>query len=116
MADHQFDRRTEDANYAALSTRMKSLEGHVHDAMTPELAANTRLTKQVHEALMGTGEDDERSVQFKVKEMHEAFAAARGGLKTLEAIGRVAKPLAVIATFCGAVVALWHTGHWTWPK
>jgi hypothetical protein len=53
--DHKFDRRGTDANVAALSVRVRGLEGRVGlledkvDLNSRELIANTALTKQVHQ-------------------------------------------------------------------
>lgn len=52
--NHQFDRRSSDANVASLSLRVGSLEGRVTvleqglNSNTLELRANTVLTQQVH--------------------------------------------------------------------
>lgn len=107
----RIDRRGE---YAALKTQLNLLEEHVHQRMTPELVANTRLTKQVHEALMGR--DDAPGISTKVEEMHEAFASAKGGLKALETMGRVAKPVALVLGLVAAVFTFVHTGTWSGPK
>jgi hypothetical protein len=53
------------------STRLSALEEHVHQVMTPELRANTILTRQVHEAMFGRGEDV--GVQANVQGLHEAL-------------------------------------------
>lgn len=53
--DHHFDRRKTDVSVAALAVRVEGLEGRmelVESAVkinSRELAANTRLTRQVHE-------------------------------------------------------------------
>lgn len=117
---HNFDRRVSDVNVSALAVRVASLEGRVESLedrvlqSTTELAANTQLTKQVHEALHGRG--DVPGLAMKVDEMHAVFAAAKGGFKVLEFTGKVAKPLAYITAIFAAMGALFATGHWQWPK
>jgi hypothetical protein len=142
--NHQFDRRQSDVNMRSLATQLKALENHVHETMTPELRANTRLTRQVHEAFFGkegddgmhakveamtealSGRGDEPGLESKVDSMYEIFAAARNGLRMLSAIanfcvraiemlGRVAKPLLFIAALCAAVITYSRTGAWTMP-
>jgi hypothetical protein len=103
---HRFDRRSSDANVAALALRVDSVERRVENmelqmrANTTELRANTELTRQIH---------------VKTEEMHDAFAVAKGGFRTLEFIGRATKPLLYMAAALGAVVVGVKTGVWAWP-
>lgn len=112
---HGFDRRGTDVNVAALATRLGSLEGRVEvleeqgRTANRELAANTRLTKQSHEAIFGTGDDpgmkavvdqvnlalqgvDEGNPGLigKVESMHAVFEPARNGFRMIGKIGNAA--------------------------
>lgn len=66
--------------------RMDNLEGAVNN--------NTALTQTV--------KDD-------TAEIVEAFKSLTGAMRTLETIGKVAKPLASVISLVGAVVAGWFT-------
>lgn len=110
---HSFDRRAGDVNYESLRVQLKSLQDHVHEHVVPELRATSQLTKQVHEAMFGRGDD--KGVIQKVQEVHDAFSAAKGGLKVLETMGKVAKPILVLGALWAFVVALVH-GSVEWPK
>jgi hypothetical protein len=101
--DHNFDRRSTDVNVAALAVRVDSVERRVENmelqmkANTQELRANTELTRQIH---------------IKTEEMHDAFAVAKGGFRTLEFIGKAAKPVLYIGGAVGALVIFLKTGVW----
>src|SRR5687767_3984675 len=90
--DPHFDRRTSDVNVAALATRMNSLEERVEvleekaEANNRELRANTHLTKQLHEAVFGRGDDEDEGIRGKVNEMHAVYGEARSGLRMLNTI------------------------------
>lgn len=102
----RFDRRSTDVNVAALAIRVDALERraenleHQVKENTLELRANTELTRQIH---------------IKTDEMHDAFAVARGGFRTLEFMGKAAKPLLYIGGVVGAVMVFAKTGIWAWP-
>lgn len=77
-----------------------------------EVKANTRLTEEIH----GRNE-----------EMYEIFDATRNGfrviaalgnvcLRSIEACGRLAKPLFWTAAVAAALWAWWKTGTFIWPK
>jgi hypothetical protein len=67
---------------ARLEKTVKSLEDG--------LATNTALTKKIHENL---------------SDLVDLMEVGRSGMKVLEFLGRLAKPLVAIATFCGVVFA-----------
>jgi hypothetical protein len=101
--EHHFDRRTTDVNVAALAVRVDSVEKRVENmelqmkANTTELRANTELTRQIH---------------VKTEEMHDAFAVAKGGFRTLEFIGKAAKPILYVGGVVAAGVIFLKTGVW----
>lgn len=101
--EHNFDRRSTDVNVAALAVRVDSVERRVENielqmkANTQELRANTELTRQIH---------------VKTEEMHDAFAVAKGGFRTLEFIGKAAKPVIYIGGALGALAIFLKTGVW----
>lgn len=104
MSDiHQFDRRQTDVNVAALAVRVDALERraenleHQVKENTQELRANTELTRQIH---------------VKTEDMHDAFAVARGGFRTLEFIGKAAKPVLYIGGVIAAGIVFIKTGVW----
>lgn len=110
----QFDRRVTDVNLSALATRMDAIEGRVEvleeqgRAAGRELEANTRLTRQSHEAIYGRDEDpgmkaavDEVNLALqgdgrepglirKVEDMHSVFEPARNGFRMLGKVGNAA--------------------------
>lgn len=68
------------------AARMDDLQ-HQIDALDKAIAANTDLTQKIHDSTSG---------------LVEAFDALRGGLRVLEQIGRVARPLSYIVGFATA--------------
>lgn len=134
---HQFDRRSTDLNVAALTLRMKGLEGRIEVLEQQatdhgrELRANTEMTKlgltkaeRVEEAIFGRDDDeDDVGVKGKVKEMHDVFTDAKRGLAFLNRIADVGarwgKPVAYLAAVITAIVVWWKTGEFHlpgWPQ
>lgn len=118
---HNFDRREQDANVAALGTRLKGIEDTVHGKLIPDLEHNTRVCTKLHDAMFGSDGDD--GIQMKVQEMHDAFTTMRNGMKVLSAMGngvfwiiekggRAAKPLFWIIVLTGSLWTYISTGHW----
>jgi hypothetical protein len=62
------------------------------DVLEQELAANTEATKRIE---TNTGE------------VVQAFSDMRGGLRVLESIGRLARPVGFIAAAVAACVGMW---------
>lgn len=75
--DHQFDRRIEDVNVAALGTRLKALEDTVHQVITPELrdCARELVTNTL---LVRTGNDAVERVERNTEDIVAAVEAAKG--------------------------------------
>lgn len=82
----------------------------------------TRAIKDIHSRLQDGDErmdtleiavNDNTTLTQTVKddtaEIVEAFKSLTGAIKTLDAIGKIAKPLASVISLAGAVVAGWFT-------
>lgn len=130
--------------------RMSGLEGRVEAleeqgrAASRELEANTRLTKQVHEAMFGRGDDEEDDgglagkvrqvhgamfghgidkedigVAGKVKEVHGAFTDFKRGLQFLNRVAdagsRWGRPAFWVIAIFVALGTYFKTGEWRWP-
>lgn len=122
---HNFDRRRSDVKFDALAARVTILEERFEvleekqERNIRELAANTALTRQIHEGLYGRGEEEDHGIKGKVDEMHDLFAEGRSGLRF---IGRVAdgttravKPALYLVGLGGAITLWMKTGEWRWP-
>jgi hypothetical protein len=76
-AAHDFDRRTSDVNVQALSVRMQGLEGRLEvleeqgRRTAPELAKNTEMTGEVHQAVFGV-EGEFVGLAGMTKDVHAA--------------------------------------------
>lgn len=117
--DHQFDRRKSDVRYDSLDLRMKVLEEHVFDVLTPivrrsetNMAANTALTEETHGI---------------ASEMYEVFTVAKNGVQIIGKVGdgimwfadkmeKLGKPFFYLALLSAAVWAYFRTGVFHWPK
>lgn len=75
------------------AARMDDLQ-HQINALDKAIAANTDLTQKIHESTSG---------------LVDAFDALKGGMKVLEQIGKLAKPLSYIVGFATSAWVLWHT-------
>lgn len=117
-AQHNFDRRSSDANVASLSFRVERLEDRMESVEDQvrnnnrELAANTALTEDIH---------------GKTADMFEIFDATRNGFRMIGSIGnfglkvietgrKFAKPLFWIVAVTIASVTYAKTGAWTMPE
>lgn len=118
---HNFDRRSQDANVAALGTRFKGIEDTIQEKLMPDLEHNTRVCTKLHDAVFGVSGDD--GIAMKVQEMHDVFNAAKNGMRVLSAVGngvvwciekggRIAKPLFWLFVLAGAVIGFLKTGTW----
>lgn len=129
--DHQFNRRSSDANVMALAFRMGVMETRVEvlelqsTELKREMGANTKLTSQVHEAVYGR--DEEKGLQAKVADMHEVFTTASKGFEYIGKSGdlleralakgeKIAKPVVWIAAAIAGFVWWWKTGEFKWPE
>lgn len=130
---HHFDRRATDVNYRAVTVRLKALEDHVFDVLTPmvekgahEIEANTALTEETHgwTAELREGMTERRE---QTAEMYEVFVLAKNGVRVIGKIGdgimwaadrssRLAKPLGFLAILAGAAWHFLSGGGWHWPK
>lgn len=96
----------------AAHDRLDALERRIN-SIGAELESNTDFTKSMHAMIVGT--EDRPGIQSKVAEMHDAFAAAKGGLKALETMARMAKPIALVGGLLLAIGAWMKTGTFTLP-
>lgn len=102
--DHQFDRRSTDANVAALSVRVSGLERRMENVEkaqtenTRELQANTQLTKQAHamiEEVRQNTVDIVEAVKWLSTSRKVIFAGVTGTAGTAGAIYGVVQVLKV---------------------
>jgi uncharacterized coiled-coil protein SlyX len=70
------------------AARMDDLQGQI-DGLSDAVAENTKLTQAIHDSTAG---------------LVEAFQALQGGLRVLEQIGRIARPVSYIVA---TVTAIW---------
>ena len=129
--DHQFDRRVSDVNMAALSDRMKGLEGRVTvleeqgTSNARNLESNTMLTKEVHEAVFGV-EGEFVGIAGLVKEIYgivetgKSFfraigSVASGAGKSADWVSRMLKRFWWLIAFGIAVATYIKTGKWELP-
>lgn len=149
--DHQFDRRVSDVNVEALSLLVRGLTGRVETLeeqgrrAAPELAKNTQMTGEVHEAVFGVegqftglatmtrdvhtavfGDGDKPGVQQLVQNISEVMETARGFFR---GIGRMAGGVGKASDFVSrsirrfwwvialgiAVATYLKTGKWELP-
>lgn len=78
---------------AAGDRKMDGLQEQI-DGLRVAIADNTALTQQIHTS---------------TADLVEAFRALKGGLKVLETIGRLARPVSYIAAAVAAGIGLWQT-------
>ena len=78
---------------AAGDRKMDGLQVQI-DGLRTAIADNTALTQQIYTS---------------TADLVEAFGALRGGLKVLETIGRLARPISYIAAAIGAGIGIWQT-------
>lgn len=149
--DHQFDRRASDVNVEALSILVRGLTGRVEvleeqgRRAAPELAKNTRMTGEVHEAVFGVegefvglagmtrdvhaavfGTDDKRGVLQLVENISDIIEKGRSFFAGL---GRIASGTGRASDFISrnikrfwwviaaaiAIGTYLKTGRWEWP-
>lgn len=84
--------------YEEFELRLKDLEARhreqfeAYKKLQDGLEVNTKVTKEL---------------KFSVDRMYEWFDAAEGAFKVLEALGKLAKPLAAITALIAGIAAGW---------
>lgn len=131
--DRRFDRRRSDLRVDALDTRMKALEEHVFDVLTPmvkssarEMEANTALTEETH-GWVAEVREELTGQRAQTTEMYDVFSAAKnaihvmtkigdGLVKAAEFGGKVARPLFWITLLFGSLWGYFTGGEFHWPR
>lgn len=149
--DHQFDRRSSDVNVAALAVQVRGLAGRVEvleeqgRRAAPELAKNTQMTGEVHEAVFGVegefsglatmtrdvhtavfGQYDKPGLQQLVQNINEVIETARGFFRGIGKVGtgagkasdfvsRAIKRFWWVIAAAIAIGTYLKTGRWEWP-
>lgn len=67
------------------------------------------VEKGLHDMAVGQSRNNDQT-----SEMYELFTAAKGGFKTLELIGKGAKPVLMIGALISAIIVGVKTGVWNY--